>query len=229
MTSYLLGVDPKTNPIARSDTGNLILVSGLAGLGKSRLVQYYLYEQSKLQDNTSHSMVAWLSANTQETFDKQWHALAEQFRDIDSRLSHQEDDQAVKSWFEGDDRQSNWLLVLDNVGNLDVQKLAQRLPSKGGHVVITTRHAPSYFDTMSTNYIEAHVHPLSLSPLEAEESKKLIEVHFGKYWCVTGHEKEVKALDTLVKMVGGFPQALVQAAVARQKKGYYLRALCYTA
>ena len=209
----------KVAPIARSCTGNLVLVSGLAGLGKSRLVQYYLYEQSKLQDNTPHSMVAWLSADTQETFDKQWHALAEQFRDIDSRLAHQEDDQAIKSWFEGDDRQSNWLLVLDNVGNLDVEQLVKRLPTKGGHVVITTRHAPSYFDTLTANYAESHVHPLSLSPLETEESKKLIEVHFGKYWCVRGHEEEEKALNTLISVVDGVPQMLIHAALFIRKKG----------
>lgn len=203
-------------PVKEEEAGRIILILGLAGLGKSRLVQHYLYQQAKVPAKERHPMIAWLSGQSEEVFETQWKALADQFRAIDSTLNEAEDSAVIKKWFE--EHQSNWLLVIDDWQSLAVEKVLSQLPSKGGHIVITTRYPATYFDQREIKSHARILLDLKLKPLSVEESKKLIEAHFGAHWKVMGHKEETQALDQLVHHIGGFPQALVQAATHIRKK-----------
>lgn len=107
------------------------IVSGLGGIGKTQLVLEYAY-----QFRHEYQAILWIGAETLETWMADYLALAQLFQ-----LPEKESTNlslvraAVKHWFQS---HSNWLLIFDNVENLD--HLQTMLPDTGkGHVLVTTR------------------------------------------------------------------------------------------
>ena len=167
-------------PINQNTTGSLVILVGAPGLGKSYCAQHYLYHTAPEQ----HNMVAWLSGNSQEAFNRDLANLASKFRWMDSELSEADDATAIRIWCE--QKLGQWLLIIDDV-NIDASYLEQCLPRQGGHVLLTTRH-PHYSFTESST--QPSVKRLNFLPLNSQDSRQLVEAYFGRYWSNTGHATE---------------------------------------
>jgi tetratricopeptide (TPR) repeat protein len=106
-------------------------ISGLGGIGKTQIAIEYAYRYS-----TEYQAIFWVNASTRDVLSDDFIKLAvllnlpephEEDRDIVIR--------AVKRWLSNHTR---WLLILDNVDNLEM--IADFLPAQStGDVLITTR------------------------------------------------------------------------------------------
>jgi hypothetical protein len=59
-------------PILKEETGNMVVLQGGSGLGKTHCVQHYFFHQAAKE----HQMVAWLSGSSQDSFLQGWKELA---------------------------------------------------------------------------------------------------------------------------------------------------------
>lgn len=203
LSNYL---DPK-----KSDK-NFVVISGLAGSGKSRLVQYYLHELGKKATKHPTPSVAWLNGQDTETFRAQWESLAEQFRSIDSAMQQPciDDGQVIRTWLE---RQTPWLLIIDDLTTMDVAELLSKCPLKGGRVVITTRWDVKTFKTFANNVA---LQDITMPTLTTDDAQTLLEAYFGRHWNLSAEELAIKQL---IEALGGYAQNLVQAALTIRHKG----------
>ncbi len=190
-------------PVDGSAPGNVIILQGASGLGKTYCAQHYFYHQAAQQ----HQMVAWLTGTSKEDFLQGWAALAQQLRTIDAANRAMNNDAIIKHWCEN--QLGQWLLIIDEV-HVDAEWLREHLPQKGGHVVITTHRL---------NY---RFHPsqqaLNFYPLSKSDSQNLLQVYVGQHWQTSGHSQEQEALNYLCVALGGFPVALTQMALLAHKK-----------
>ncbi|KAL1922257.1 uncharacterized protein VTP21DRAFT_9796 [Calcarisporiella thermophila] len=113
----------------------IVVLKGLGGMGKTQLMLRYCYYHNK-----EYEFVFWLNAeNWTITFDS-LRKLAINLG-IDPALLKEKNAEDtvfkwVRSWLEAN---TNWLLLLDNVGEKVSENIFDILPSKGGHILITTR------------------------------------------------------------------------------------------
>ncbi len=107
------------------------VLSGLGGIGKTQTALEYIY----LFRHEYHS-IFWINAETSEMLMSDYLALAHLLQLAERNSSDQRIlREAVKRWFQ---ISSGWLLVFDNVENLELLQLV--LPDTSqGHVLITTR------------------------------------------------------------------------------------------
>lgn len=110
-------------------------LSGLGGIGKSQTAVEYAY-----QHRSEYRIVLWARAETYETLLADY-AIIARLLNLPEQQEKQTPDwqrEAVLHWLE---KQTNWLLLLDNVENLALVRAF--LPSEGygsnGHIVLTTR------------------------------------------------------------------------------------------
>ncbi|HJT55542.1 MAG TPA: FxSxx-COOH system tetratricopeptide repeat protein [Ktedonobacteraceae bacterium] len=106
-------------------------ISGLGGIGKTQVAVEYAY---RYQDK--YQAVLWVTAATRETIITDFGKLAALLH-LSERYGAKTDIvvAAVKEWFIS---HTNWLLILDNVDELEI--IHEFLPTEiRGHVLITTR------------------------------------------------------------------------------------------
>jgi hypothetical protein len=227
--------------------GNIVVLQGGSGLGKTHCAQHYFYHQAAKE----HQMIAWLSGKSQESFLQGWKELAQQLRNIQTSQSERSDDEVIKEWCEN--QLGQWLLIIDEV-NIDAAWLNDRLPKRGGHVLITT-HQPNYgyelgqvkleplnlipitqIEQRPNSLLQTQTDPvtnlqsstqpslqqkliyMSFTPLSKEDSKELLQAYVGNYWQATGYPQEQKAIEYLIEALGGYPSALTQMALLVHKK-----------
>jgi tetratricopeptide (TPR) repeat protein len=224
--------------------GNIVVLQGGSGLGKTHCAQHYFYHQAAKK----HQMVAWLSGKSQESFLQGWRELAQQLKNIQTSQSKINDDEVIKEWCEN--QLGQWLLIIDEV-NIDAAWLNAKLPKRGGHVLITT-HQPHYgielgqvkleplnlapiaqsLEQNPNSIPQTQINPQSsvqlkpqrklitipFIPLSTEDSKELLQAYVGNYWQATGYPKEQKAIEYLIEALGGYPSALTQMALLVHKK-----------
>ncbi len=150
--------------IEKKVMGNMVVLQGGSGLGKTNCAQHYFYHQAAKK----HQMVAWLSGKSQESFLQGWRELAQQLRNIQTSQSESSDDEVIKEWCEN--QLGQWLLIIDEV-NIDAAWLNARLPKRGGHVLITT-HQPNYGIELG----QVKPEPLNLIPItQIEQSSNSVQ------------------------------------------------------
>ncbi|KAK0622079.1 hypothetical protein B0T17DRAFT_509362 [Bombardia bombarda] len=184
-----------------------VVISGPGGMGKTEIaIQYASSATSKFD------AIFWVNADTNEKLDCGHTEIARALDLLDK--SSPNDDVAcreiVKAWLSKPlmvanqdtpkaDEEASWLLILDNLDDLD--ELANILPDTGeGCVIVTTRNPPPKGSLLSPTL------SIDLGPFEPGDASKFL-------LSLSRREHEANSLElctNIAKIVGGLPLALTQ-------------------
>lgn len=179
---------------------------GLGGTGKTQIAVEYVYSR-----RDKFQAVFWVSADDKTI-------LAEEFAHIaiDLQLIEQTEAQdlpaacfRVKGWLSNPVRSYNatnapnnevaWLLVFDNVDNLEI--LEEFWPTTGiGSVLVTSRDTQAKSQTYTANK------GVDLAPFSTEEATEFIKVLTAEF-SQDGHEK---VIEQVADKLGGLPILITQ-------------------
>jgi tetratricopeptide (TPR) repeat protein len=113
-------------------------IKGLGGIGKTQIAVEFAY-RSRASGRFKHTF--WVNAANEETILASFVELAGILPELSATnvTDQRKLVEAVKRWLE--DRQQSWLLIFDNVDNIDnLPALREYLPQRGnGSVLLTTR------------------------------------------------------------------------------------------
>ena len=108
-------------------------ISGLGGIGKTQLALAYAYRYRE-----SYHDILWALAESRETLVTSYVTFAEQLRlELRAEQEQQKVVEAVKRWLR---EHKGWLLILDNLEDLELVRAFVPTPRQGA-VVLTTRRA----------------------------------------------------------------------------------------
>jgi len=184
LSEQLILVNPK-EPI------RYCVLSGMPGAGKSQIANAFVHRHG----TRYHKVVWWINAETEASFYKSYHDLAEQLKLNIENKNEEEIVQLVNQWLERPEN-ANWLMVLDNAEN--PKWIIPKLPQRGGSVLITSRR-----DDWKNLPI------LSIGTMSREESKQLLTR-------LSGSEESI-AVNEVAELLGDLPLELAHAA-------YHIRA-----
>ena len=171
-----------------------IALYGMGGIGKTQCALGYVYA-----NRTEYNRIYWINAVDQPSLLSGYQSIAKHARlgGLQS-ATPVEIARAVLSWLKGE---QNWLLVVDNLDDIEV--IGSLLPENGPekHTLITTRDA----DTRS---IPAE--PLEVPLLEPEDAVDLLSA-LAEIDVPPG-SKERKQAQEIVRELGYLPLAIEQAS-----------------
>jgi len=174
--------------------GRRVALYGMGGIGKTQIALKFIYTH-----RTAYDRIYWIRAADQDSLLSGYQTIAEKAalkglqglgpRDIAER---------VKVWLRGE---KSWLIIFDNLDNIDV--INGFLPENGSqkHTIITTRNP-------NADGIPAE--GLEVSLLDDDDAIQLLS-KLSKLSIAAGSEEEVLA-KKIVGMLGHLPLALEQAA-----------------
>jgi tetratricopeptide (TPR) repeat protein len=182
-----------------------LALCGLGGIGKTQMAVEYTYRSREM-----YQAVFWARADPYDT-------LVADFVDIASILHLPEQEEpntnklihAVKHWFMS---HTDWLLVFDNVENLD--HIAPFLPlNRQGHILFTTR----------TQVVGTHAEKIDVDKMNLEEGITFFLRRAKKMKRTMSLEnadaRQRKLAEKLVREVDGLPLALDQAGAYIEEDG----------
>lgn len=168
----------------------LTAFSGLGGVGKTQLALQFIRLYGHF-----YSRIYWINAATERTVISDYTRLGENeklFR-LDENLSEKEKIQRVKNWLENMAPQG-WLIIYDNADKYTSKTLRSLIPTKGGKVLVTSRH------TEWENSISVNV-------FSKKEALEYIAVVLGNNVLEIEHENAIN----LAKILQRLPLALAHA------------------
>jgi len=173
-----------------------VALYGLGGVGKTQLALRYVYSH-----RAHYGRVYWISAVSEATLLSGFYEIGERTCCIaitENMKPSKEVAQSVIRWL---DAQENWLLVIDNVD--DVNVLHGYLPTRsfGKHTLITTRNR--HAEDIPAKGLEVGI-------FNVNDAVELLLTRAGL--CEVGHEPEDKAAREIVEELGYLPLAIEQAA-----------------
>jgi tetratricopeptide (TPR) repeat protein len=180
-------------------------ISGLGGIGKTQLALEYTYRYRQ-----DYQAVLWAQADTRENLTSSYLAIAALLNLPEK--SEQESARviaAMKNWLQ---RNTNWLLILDNADDL---ALARDFlpPSPGGQVLLTTRaQATGRF----ARRLEVDILSTELAALFLLRRAGLLPVE-ATLEQASEHDRSVAR--AICEEVGGLPLALDQAGAYIEETG----------
>ena len=179
--------------IAPNQWNHRVALFGLGGIGKTQLALEYVYTH---RDN--YEFVFWISAVSEATLLSSFQDIAKRTRCVPNTLSMPPPEiaSAVLAWL---NRQESWLLVIDNLDNIEV--IDPYLPNVSirKHTLITTRN--QHCDDIPAEGLE-------VGALEIDEAVQLLLTRAKV-------ERSTERQDEAVKIVtelGYLPLAIEQAA-----------------
>jgi tetratricopeptide (TPR) repeat protein/transcriptional regulator with XRE-family HTH domain len=106
-------------------------LSGLGGIGKTQVAVQYCYRYRQ-----DYQAILWVRADSPEVLVGDLRALATLLKLPESKLKEQQSIlNGLRRWMR---EQSTWLLIIDNVENMEMLKNILP-PARRGHIVVTTR------------------------------------------------------------------------------------------
>src|SRR5271154_2665570 len=173
-----------------------VALYGLGGVGKTQLALEYVFSHKD-----DYERIYWISAVSEATVFAGFQSIAERTQCVPSRV-HLSLSDVAKRVLEWLNVQENWLLVIDNLDQIEVIDLYLPERSEGRHTLITTRY--SYCD-----HIPAE--GLKVGELEVGDATKLLLVR--SKLGTAGETPEAKAeAAKIVKELGYLALAIEQAA-----------------
>jgi tetratricopeptide (TPR) repeat protein len=173
---------------------NIVILSGLGGVGKTQLVVEYLFRYGD-----DYDVVWWMDADEPPILADRYAALAPRLDPATTQTSSQAAAVAtVRRWLEGHRR---WALVFDNAKDPEV--VGPYLPrSAGGHVLITSR-IPDWGGLGVA---------LDVQPFESREAVQFLRRRIGRRGERSGKGAAEAQRRELAEELGNLPLALEQAA-----------------
>ena len=172
-------------------------ISGLGGIGKTQLALAYAY-----RSRAHYHDILWALADSRETLVASYVTFAQQLRlDLRAEQEQQHIVEAVKRWLR---EHKGWLLILDNLEDLDLVRAFVPTPRQGA-VVLTTRRAET----------SPVAHALPLDGLPEEEGMLFLLRRCGylaleaELATAAAHHQAMSR--AIVQALGGLPLALDQA------------------
>jgi len=164
------------------DAHTITTINGLRGMGKSQLALEYAHENL-----SRYAVVAWISCAAED-------AIERSCKDFFARIEGKAEENAAScfaNWFHN---QSDWLIILDDVGErTDLGRLIPKMGS--GHILITTHLKKS--GTMFGSQIVLH-------RMDLDEATDFLIKRTGL--------NDVDGARLIAKRLDGLPLALEQAA-----------------
>ena len=172
-------------------------ISGLGGIGKTQLALAYAYRYRE-----SYHDILWALAESRETLVASYVTFAEQLRlEVRAEQEQQKVVEAVKRWLR---EHKGWLLILDNLEDLELVRAFVPTPRQGA-VVLTTRRAET----------SPLAHALAMDTLGEEEGILFLLRRAGllalEAPLETAARERREMASTIVEALGGLPLALDQA------------------
>lgn len=173
------------------------VISGLGGIGKTQMAVEYTYFYQN-----SYKAILWINADTNDNFINDLVNIANLLHLTEDKMQEQNFIvQAVKGWLS---THSSWLLILDNIQNVDIYSSFLSI-ANNGHILITTNNQTV---GPATNYI--HLEKMSIEEgiiLLLRRSKTILtEIALDKIL-----ENDLVAAKSIVSEVDGLPLAIEQA------------------
>jgi tetratricopeptide (TPR) repeat protein len=176
-----------------------LVISGLPGMGKTELASQFV-QRARGRD---YKGIFWLNVDTETSFQS---GVREMARVLTVGKDESKFSDVARSVMNELNKQDNWLMVFDNLDQVDVIK--GFLPEKRGsrHVLITTRYRQAHLQLSA-----AQIHLEGMSETEAVE-----------LLLAASQQREVErglnsAASLLVNEVGLLPLAIIQAAAYLQE------------
>jgi tetratricopeptide (TPR) repeat protein len=172
-------------------------ISGLGGVGKTQLVIEYAYHF-----RSTYRIILWVQADTQETLLSDLARLAP-LLDLPEQYEHEQVKvaQAVKHWMS---HHSGWLLILDNVENLQLVEEWTPVDHHGAILLTTRQHETEPLaQTMVVNVFSDDDGTLFLL-----KRVKRLALHKS---LDQAKAKDVADARVITQLLGGLPLALDQA------------------
>ncbi len=184
----------------------LSTISGLGGIGKTQVALKFLHHSGH-----DYALRLWFRAEKEHTLLEDYIELAERFRlmAMGERLSKEEVIERVKKYLENN---PDWLAVYDNATNY--ASIKQFLPTRSGHVVITTRYSKETLNNELKNEKAIDAVTLEIDKFTPEEALQ----YFKEMTERRGVEEE-QAMQALAKELDYLPLALAQAAAYIKRRG----------
>jgi tetratricopeptide (TPR) repeat protein len=180
-------------------------LNGLAGVGKTQVAVEYAYRYA-----SSYQAVLWVHADSPEILLSSFVDLAEVLNLPEKNETNQPlIVKAVKQWLQ---RNNRWLLIVDNLEDMDL--LRDVVPSPhSGHILVTTR-------AHRTGHVARHI---NLEPMQAEDGALLL-LRRAKLLIPSATLNEASDVDNTVakeiaQVVHGLPLALDQAGAYIEETG----------
>jgi len=182
-----------------------VALCGLGGIGKTQIAVEYAY---RFRDR--YRLVLWVNAETRGALLADFAAIAELLRLAEGHRRDQSHRvHAVMSWL---GRQSDWLLVLDGITNLDDAQDALLAPGNG-HLLLTTRQQISSENILS----------IDVDPFKSEEGALLLFRRarlIGANSLLTDASlPNLRTARKIVQALDGLPLALDQAGAYIEETG----------
>lgn len=183
-------------------------LSGLGGIGKTQLAVKYCYDYRQ-----EYKAVLWARADPPELLVSDLLDIAKLLKLPECRFKEQQSIlNGLRRWMR---EQSRWLLIIDNIENIDVLKDILP-PARRGHVLITTR-------TQITGILPK----VTLQPMHTDEGALLLlrranmlapDANLDQI-----REDELTMVRRVSQTLGGLPLALDQAGAYLQETGCSLQ------
>ncbi|KAI0513225.1 hypothetical protein F5B22DRAFT_280682 [Xylaria bambusicola] len=182
--------------VAEEVVGGCVGIYGTTGLGKTQLMLAYERSHAHIYYNQF-----FLNAGSMTKLSASCYEVLEE---LDLAADASPDDHAtIKTFFRSLMKMSNWLLLIDNVGQEEVDTIRQLLPIEiYGHVIISSQQR-----LVIENLVQSAHDSLEIKKLDPDEAIQI--------FIASGYEplKSSKELATeIVKEVGLLPHAIEQVA-----------------
>ncbi|KAH8682822.1 hypothetical protein BGZ60DRAFT_205902 [Tricladium varicosporioides] len=198
----------------RSNAHNRAVLVGLGGVGKSQIAIEYSY---RLRVKDPRVWVFWVYASTAERFEQAYRFIATEL-DLPGSDDPKTDVLGLVSRWLGDINNSRWLMILDNVDDIDVFRhtrgegsqngtqdtapLSSYIPQTiNGSVLLTTRDRKAA-TWLSTGYTSV----ISVNLMDPKEAEQLLWIKIPQGISTSSDRAE------LVKELDYLPLAITQAA-----------------
>lgn len=170
-----------------SEANNILVLTGLGGIGKTQLALQYSYNAQR------YTSVIWFSANSVDSLNQQYAEFSEILGLEKQSIRNNNAIKYVKKWLENN---KGWLLILDSANNY--KEIESFLPESGGNIIITSRHRswPSKFNI------------IPVTEMDEEDALKLA-LTLSQQKMDTAENIAAKEL---IKMLGYLPLAITQAS-----------------
>ena len=178
----------------KSGQHSAITNAGMGGVGKTQLALEYAYRHE-----SEYELIYWIRSETVQSIKSDLRMLGEEMGIAEDFLS----DDKVISTVKGElERRKGWLLVFDNAE--DPKTLAEILPRRGGHVLVTSRN-PNWDRVV---------------PIQVFNKEDAL-LYFRK---ISGVSEQGDELELLTEDLGYLPLALTQAASYIKRHGISIAA-----